>query len=352
MPGVSVIGGNVADKPSKISTDIDFERDGKQAGTLGAPHSTNASGWGTLLIPLVCIKNGDGSTILFTGGNHGDEYEGPIALLKLARELTADQVRGRVLIMPGLNYPALTAGTRLSPIDGGNMNRAFPGNRDGSITPMIADYVYRTLLPMADVVVDLHSGGASMIFEPSVVMHHLPDAVQMRQTLAAVRDFGAPLALILRELDSGGMLDGAVENMGKIFISTELGGGAFVTPQSLRVADLGVRNMLRHFGFIEGKPQTPSELGLPETRLMEVPETGGYMMAWVSGLYEPLVEVGEPVREGQSVGRIHAMDFPDRDATAVNAARDGRLITRAGRGQVRRGDTVGVIAVDYDATDV
>lgn len=339
----------MAHEDSKLSTDIDFERDGKQVSYLAAPNSTNDSGWGTLLIPIVAIKNGSGPTILFTGGNHGDEYEGPITLLKLARELRPEQVRGRVLIMPGLNYPALCAGTRLSPLDGRNMNRAFPGDRSGSITMMIADYVYRTLLPMADVVVDMHSGGKSMIFEPSVVMHHLADADQMSRTMAAVKCFGAPVALVLRELDSGGMLDGAVEDMGKIFISTELGGGAFVTPRTLRISELGVHNVLKHFGVTAGEPVAPDSIGLPRTRMMEVPEAGGYVMALDNGLYEPFVEVGEALEKGQVIGRIHDLEQIDRPPAEAVAPRAGLLIIRAGRGQVRRGDTIGVIAVDFDA---
>lgn len=332
---------------SKISTDVDFDRDGKQTGYLQAPNSTNLSGWGSLLIPVVVIKNGEGPTILFTGGNHGDEFEGPIALLKLAAELEAEAIQGRVIIMPGLNYPALRAGTRLSPIDGCNMNRSFPGDRDGSITPMIAHYVYHVLLPLADVVVDMHSGGNSMIFAPSVVMHHLDDADQMQRTLEALRHFGAPVGLVLRELDSGGMLDTAVEEMGKIFLSTELSGGGFVTPSSARVADLGVRNVLRHFGVIDGEPVDPASLGLPATRIMECPEQGAYIMALDDGLYEPLVEVFDTVSAQQLIGRIYDLDHPQAAAVEIRSQCDGMLVTRAGRGRVRRGDTIGVVAVDY-----
>jgi N-alpha-acetyl-L-2,4-diaminobutyrate deacetylase len=328
---------------SKISTDIDFERDGKQVSFLKVPNSTNQSGWGSLLIPITVVKHGTGPTILFTGGNHGDEYEGPLALLKLSRELQPEQINGRVIIMPGLDYPALKAGTRLSPIDGKNMNRAFPGDRNGTITLMIAHYVYHMLLPLADVVVDIHSGGSSMIFESCSVMHQLDNPAQMEATLAAVKQFGAPIALILLELDTGGMLDSAVEEMGKIFISTELGGGAFVTPRTMRIADRGIRNLLKHFGVMEGKIAIPAE----GTRLMEVPDDGGYTMALADGLYEPLVEVGEPVESGMALGRIYFPDSPEHELMTVTAKRSGLLITRAGRGWVRRGDTIGVLAIDY-----
>ena len=330
---------------SKISTDIDFEQDGKQVSYLKVPHSTNQSGWGTLLMPIVVIKNGSGPTVLFTGGNHGDEYEGPLALTKLARELQPDDIRGRVIILPGLNYPALMAGTRLSPIDGRNMNRVFPGERGGTITSMIAHYVYHVLLPLSDVVVDIHSGGGSMIFQSCSVMHHLEDTEQMAVTLAALKDFGAPIGLILVELDSGGMLDSAVEEMGKTFISTELGGGAFVTPETVRIADRGVRNILKHFDVLHGEVELPPE----GVRLMEVPDEGGYTMAMADGLYEPLVEVGEEIVRDQVLGRIHFPDDIMREPLSIKAKLNGVLITRAGRGAVKRGDTIVVLATDYIA---
>ena len=64
-----------------------------------------------------------------------------------------------------MNYPAFKAGKRTSPIDGGNMNRVFPGNPEGSFTEKIADYFQSNIyLPMADFVVDFHSGGKTLDF--------------------------------------------------------------------------------------------------------------------------------------------------------------------------------------------
>jgi len=327
---------------SKISTSIDYDRDGKQVGYLQLPHSTNESGWGSLLIPLVVVKNGDGPTVLFTGGNHGDEYEGPISLLKLARELDPAHIRGRVIIMPGLNYPALLAGTRLSPIDGRNMNRCYPGDRDGPPTLVIAHYVYTVLLPMADAVLDFHSGGGSMIFANCGVIHLLDDPEMMDRSVALLRAFGAPIGLVLREMEPEGLLDTAVESMGKLFLSTELGGGAFVTPESIRVAEQGIRNMLCHLGVLDG----PVETG--PMRMMETPAEGAYYMAPIDGLYEPSLEVGAEVHAGAVLGRIYSPQVPDQAPAVVSSAIDGVLITRAGRGAVRRGDTVAVMASDLD----
>ncbi|MBT7648652.1 MAG: N-alpha-acetyl diaminobutyric acid deacetylase DoeB, partial [Rhodospirillaceae bacterium] len=221
---------------SKISANVDFGALGKQVGWLNIPHSRNESGWGAMHMPMSVIANGSGPTVVFTGGNHGDEYEGQIALMKLVRSLDPGEVQGRVIIIPHLNYPAMRANARLSPIDDGNMNRAFPGKRDGTITEMIAHYINGAVLPLADAVVDIHSGGRSMYFEPSAIMHKLDDAAMYQRAMAAMKAFGAPVGLVLTELDSAGMLDTAVEDVGTLFVSTELGGGQFTSPHTVEIA--------------------------------------------------------------------------------------------------------------------
>lgn len=68
---------------SLITSEVDFDADGKQTGFLRLPHSVHRSAYGWIPIPIVMIKNGDGPTALLISGNHGDEYEGQVALTKL-----------------------------------------------------------------------------------------------------------------------------------------------------------------------------------------------------------------------------------------------------------------------------
>ncbi len=161
------------------------------------PQSFNTAGWANYFIPIAVIKNGNGPTALLSGGNHGDEYEGQVALMNLVREIDPEQVQGQLIIIPMFNRPAVLAGTRLSPLDGRNMNRAFPGQRNDTITGMIAHYVSQVLLPLADIVVDIHSGGRTLQFLPSVNMHHLANANQMNEMVRAA-GLGRTLCLYLR----------------------------------------------------------------------------------------------------------------------------------------------------------
>src|SRR5882724_10745078 len=99
-----------------LVTSLDFDKPGKQHGFLQVPYSHNLGGWANVMIPTTVIVNGKGPSVLMLGGNHGDEYQGQVALMKLARELRAEDVSGRLVLIPSLNLPAAKTATRLSPI--------------------------------------------------------------------------------------------------------------------------------------------------------------------------------------------------------------------------------------------
>ncbi len=327
---------------SRLSASVDFTADGKQIGQLQIPYSRNESAWGSLLAPIVVVQNGPGKTILLTGGSHGDEYEGPILLRKLAQQLQPEQIQGRVIILPALNFPALLSGQRLSPIDGGNMNRAFPGQRDGTITQAIAHYVQHLLLPLADIVVDLHSGGYSLEFVPSAIVHELGDRQQMDATLAALQAFGAPVGLILEELDADGMLDTAAERAGKIFLSTELAGAGSVSVAALDVGWRGLQNLLAHFGIARESPPPMTPVA---TRLLAVPDGDCYLIAPASGIFEPFLTLGGEVRAGQALGQLHFFEEFERPSLELCSPQTGVFWCRRAPGRVERGDCVAVVAV-------
>ena len=190
-----------------ISATVDFMKDGVQHGFLRLPYSRDDSAWGSVMIPITVARNGDGPTALLTGANHGEEYEGPVALMDLAQSIRAEDLSGRVIIIPAMNYPAFRTATRTSPIDRGNMNRSFPGKPDGTVTQKIADYFQRVLLPMADVVLDIHAGGKTLDFIPFACAHRLPDKALEARCVAAMEAFAAPYSMMLLEIDSVGMYD-------------------------------------------------------------------------------------------------------------------------------------------------
>lgn len=325
--------------PSPIVPTVDFERDGVQHGHLKLPHSRDDSAWGAILIPVTVIRRGAGPTALLTGGNHGDEYEGPIALLNLARSLAEAPLQGRVIILPSLNHPAFLAGRRTSPIDGGNLNRSFPGRPDGTVTQKIADYVQRNLLPLADLVVDIHSGGRTLDFVPFAAAHVLPDKVLQARCVAAMEAFGAPYAMMMLEIDSVGMLDTAAEALGKTFVTTELGGGGTATAGSVAIAERGLRNVLRHAGILAGAPEAASSVRL------DMPGADCFVTCTEDGVLEMAVDLGARVARGQVVARVHPVGRTGVAPAEYRAGLDGILAARHFPGLIKVGDTVAVVAV-------
>jgi len=325
-------------RPSPVTPTIDFSAEGVQHGFLRLPYSRDDSAWGSVMIPITVVRNGGGPTALVTGGNHGDEYEGPIALFDLALSLKAEDVSGAVIIVPAMNYPAFLAGARTSPIDKGNMNRSFPGAPDGTVTQKIADYFQRHLLPMADIVLDFHSGGKTLDFLPYCAAHRLLDKEQERQSFELVKAFGAPYSMAMLEIDAVGMYDTAAEEMGKIFVTTELGGGGTATAKSARIAKAGVSNVLKAAGILKGQVRAG------ETVWLDMPDGDCFSFAEDGGLIEPLYDLGDHVTKGQAVAHIYPVGRTGAEPLEVRAKRDGVIAARHFPGLVNAGDCVCVIA--------
>jgi len=324
-------------RQSPIASTVDFEADGVQHGFLRLPYSRDDSAWGSVMIPITVAKRGNGPTALLTGANHGDEYEGPIALCDLARSIDSATIDGRVIIIPAMNYPAFRAGSRTSPIDKGNMNRVFPGHPGGTVTEKIADYFQRYLVPSADIVLDFHSGGKTLDFLPFAAAHVLPDKEQEQKCFNAVEAFCAPWSMRMTEIDAVGMYDTACEEMGKVFVTTELGGGGTARAETIAIAKRGVRNLLIHAGILAGN------LERTESRWLDMPSSDCFVFADDDGLFEVCFDLGAPVRAGDEIARIYPISKTGFAPATYHAKLDGIFAARHFPGLAKSGDCLAVI---------
>ena len=330
---------------SRIGCDIDWDADGKQVTRLRVPYSRNRSAWGSVQVPIAQIARGEGPTVLLLAGAHGDEYEGPLALSQLVRDLDPHEVTGRVIVMPAMNIPGIRESTRLCPVDGRDLNRSFPGDRGGTYTGMLAHFVATELVSRADAVLDMHSGGYSLWFLPCVLVHHLDDPGMQRRTMGAMRAFGAPLGMVVRELDDAGQLDTYVEGENKLFLSTELAGGGHVTPQSVQIGNQGAWNLLAHLGVVSSDhPRVSLE---PTERVVEIPSHDCYVLSPDDGVFEPFAALGTDVREGEPVGQLVSLEDLTRPPIALSAKRAGTLVCKRAPGRTECGDTLFVVAEDF-----
>lgn len=337
---------------TRLSTRIDFDRDGKQCDHLRLPHSVHRSAYGWLPVPLVCMKNGEGPTVLLTSGVHGDEYEGQVTLTRLIRALEPADVSGRIIILPMANYPAARAGLRTSPVDELNLNRVFPGTRDGRLTEMLAHYIDSELTPRADYMLDLHSGGSSLMYLPTMILRDsaVPEEL-MPRIMEIGRVFGAPYGFLFPAVQGVGATNvSAAVRRGVVAHGTEMGGGGTITPACLRICEAGVRRVLRYVGVWHG-PVADDEEPAAETRLLTADTWDYFTYASEDGLFEPLAELGDEVETGQRAGLIHTPETPWREPAEVRFEQTGLVVCKRVPGRVERGDCLFHLGADMAETD-
>ncbi len=179
-----------------------------------------------------------------------------------------------------------------------------------------------------------------MHFLPSVNMHRVPDQNQMREMVRMGRAWGAPYVFIYEDVAGGGLLPSYAESLGKITLGTEMGSQAQYGPATLKLTYDGLRNVLAEMGILTGIERTsvsPSQLVSSELR-------DDYIMSPASGIFEPLLEIGDAVEVGQVVGRIHFIDQPAWNPVDITARTSGFVITRRAIPLTQQGDCVVVIA--------
>ena len=120
-------------------------------------------GGSPIILTLLVVKgNKKGPILVVSGGVHGDEYEGPLTIIKLYHELKIENINGTFVGLVVANVPAFDAASRCSPIDGLNLARIFPGKSNGSVTEKIAFWMGDSLIKNSDYYIDLHSSGSDM----------------------------------------------------------------------------------------------------------------------------------------------------------------------------------------------
>ena len=320
--------------PPPIAASIDLEAPGRRIGHLQLAWSDDEHAYGVIPVPIAVIANGSGPSVLVTAGVHGDEYEGQVITRRLITELAAAEVTGRIVVMPGVNWPAVRARRRVSPIDHRNMNRAFPGDAASGPTAIIADFIERRLLPGVQYAIDLHSGGTQSVYTPCGYVYGMGERAFRERKLAAAHAFGAPRTAVVSTTTAAGSLSAACERHGVVMVSAELGGGAALYGAALDIGWNGTLNLLRHAGALRGAVMPT------RTVLLHTPDRASFVMATIDGLFEPAIDVGAEVDAGATAGRIWPVDDLAREPVTLLFAAGGTVLARRTMPMVVRGDYV------------
>lgn len=309
---------------------IDYRHDGKAE---------------SLALPVFATGRGEGPTMLVCGGTHGDEYEGQWAATELCRTLTADQVAGRVIVVPMVNLPAARAGQRTSPLDGADMNRLFPPGAAEGPSAAIARFLWERLIPACDLLLDIHSGGNDHDFVLSSNLQGRIGDKDMEADVTALLAMDAPYAIVFAEdedgMPHGGTIEAAARSLGKRCFSSELGGGGRLTPESAPTAVRAATNLMRHFGLLAGRAPSRTE---SRSRLLTLARPENYAVTPVEGLFAPSRRLGERVRAGEPLGQLCRLDEPGFPLLPVTARCDGIVVAVSARGRVPAGTPLVFVA--------
>lgn len=322
---------------------IDLEAEGRQSGFITLIHSDDRYSFSAIPVPIFSIRNGEGPTVLLTAGVHGDEYEGIAILRRFLAEITPRDVSGRIIVMPTTNYPAFLAVSRVSPLDGMNFNRIFPGAPDGSPSEQLASIIDTQLLPIADYVLDFHSGSSSCDYIPCTFLYGIKNR-HMAGKIAVAETFGTAFSMVIDGNGSVGSLLSSCERHDVLGLSTELGGDGHLKTDTYKVGVAGLYRALDLWGVLKNSPVPPYD---GETTFIQGSRTAA-AMAPIDGMFAPDFKMGDTVEAGQVAGYIYPMDDMTREPVPVTFEDDGMVAIVGTRTIVRRGDYICKIAKTID----
>ena len=235
-----------------------------------------------------------------------------------------------------------------SPLDHGgegNLNRLFPGKNPGSPTETIAWFITNMLVDKVDAIFDLHSAGSSSDHWPSCKIRLMGDAEKDAMQLEFLELFGAPLSLVGDRVGET-TLSGVALPRDIIYVSTELGGSGTITPWIREMGDQGLKRCLKRMGIL---PEAfPTDEPKFKTKKMNMQNEENYIFAYEDGMFEPRVEVGDEVEDGQFAGYIWNIRQPWKAPTELFFKRGGVVFTKRHPALCQIGDTLFFTLNDFD----
>lgn len=191
-------------------------------------------------------------------------------------------------------------------------------------------------------VIDLHSGGNVARFSHCSSFHPVEDPVLSAKIEETARWFGTPSIMIYQNATPG-LLPSEAERLGKITVGTELGWGCAVDPIGVRYGRHGVLAALIHHDLLKGTIEPIAHHADGTQRKLETVGRECVCIAPFDGHYEPLLECGTAVKQGDVVGLLHDFDHIDMDPWQAKAGVDGVVLAQAWVAPVPRGQHIVVV---------
>lgn len=243
-------------------------------------------------VPVIIERSKNpGPVVLITAGIHGDELNG----VEIVRQLISKEINkpkcGTTICIPVVNVFGFLNMTREFP-DGRDLNRMFPGTKNGSLAGRFAFQFVQEILPIADFCLDFHTGGASR-FNVAQIRVKKGD----KHSIELANIFKAPFTIVSTTITKSYR-----ETCSKMGIPILLFEGGKSQDSNKEIAKQGVEGTMRildHLNMLKSKFELPDAHAEPI-----LIENTTWMRAKYSGLLHLKIPCGKFVEKGEYIGTI------------------------------------------------
>lgn len=245
-----------------------------------------------LKIPIIVSRSKtEGPTILLSAGLHGDEING----VEIVRQLIVQKINkpkiGTIICIPVINVFGFVNQTREFP-DGRDLNRVFPGSKNGSLASRFAYYLLKEIIPQVSYAIDFHAGGARRFNAAQVRI------VSENPELKALADvFNAPFGLYSKHIP--GTFRHSCDKLGVKMLLFEGGKSLDINEEITQAGIEGTKRILHHFGMLNARKKINST-----SKTITYIEKSNWIRAKYSGLFHGLTTIGAYVEKGTLLSTI------------------------------------------------
>jgi predicted deacylase len=296
---------------------------------------------GTTFIPITIVHGRQtGPVLALIAGVHGAETSPILALQQLPARLHPQRMTGTVVLVHVANIPSFLGRTiYVSPIDRKNLNRLFPGKKDGTITERIAHTLTSEIISRSDYVIDIHSGDANEDLRPWTgfyAKYGSPETIRASREMAVAFgiDFIVEFPFVPANSGETVYTGPTAVGMGKPSFDVEVGRMGLIEPKNLTTILEGLMSVMRHLRMLDGEPNPAKQPWFITRRIN--------LAADQDGLFYPVVHAGDFVPKGTSLGYL--TDFHARRTQEVVAPESGAVLSIFATPAANKGDTLVVLA--------
>ncbi len=278
--------------------DIAAQRGRKQRGYL----TVGETSMGPIQIPLMIVHGAKpGPTLCLTAGVHAAEYPAIDAVLRTVAGLDPAELSGTLIAIPVANSPMFRARAAfLSPIDGLNLNRTFPGRPDGTISEVIAHMLFDEVLPRADFHIDCHGGDLPEILWPYSGYFMAGNSSADEQGEAMARLYSPRIVVLYREgtalPPTKGSFTTEAARRGVPSILAESGSAGGLDPFDVQTHLRGIQNVMRFFKMLPGEPVIQGRRMMAAGQFAVDARRGGLLRLGIG--------IGDEIKKGQEIAEV------------------------------------------------